>query len=240
MHGASDAPAVDFVLRREDKPRSSTPYADVAYGDVGRRQQVGILGDGEQSRRVLFDVSIGRAVLPSHRPRPPHLGPPAVDPTRCYPGHLHSVAINRPGIDPDLVLDFNESLAPPQVLREDWQAINRYPDKAPLERQIAGLLGLPPEGVLITCGADDALERTVRVVVGPDRKAVLTTPTYGMIRRFVLTAGGQPDEVEPHMMEGNKPWVEWVYHRLREQGRKVFIFADTSGGFGSKGYGIFV
>jgi len=44
---------------------------------------------------------------------------------------------------------------------------------------------------------------------------------------------GQPDEVEPHMMEGNKPWVEWIYYRLDEQGRKMFIFADTSGGFGS-------
>jgi HAD superfamily hydrolase (TIGR01548 family) len=69
--------------------------------------------------------------------------------------------------------------------------------------------------VLVTCGADDALERTVRVVVGPDRKAVLTTPTYGMIRRFVLTAGGQPDEVE--WWGGDFP-VEEVCRRAHNAG----------------------
>lgn len=109
---------------------------------------------------------------------------------------LTPYVIERPGVDPDLVLDFNESLAPPPALEGPGTPVNRYPDKTPLERAIAGRLGVAPESVLVTCGADDALERTVRVVAGPGRKAVLTTPTYGMIRRFVRTAGAEADEVE--------------------------------------------
>jgi len=44
---------------------------------------------------------------------------------------------------------------------------------------------------------------------------------------------GRPDDIEPHLMDvGNKPWVEWIYYQLGNQGRRMFIFADTSGGFG--------
>ncbi len=45
---------------------------------------------------------------------------------------------------------------------------------------------------------------------------------------------GTPDDIEPHIMDiGNKPWVEWIYYQLGDQGRRTFIFADTSGGFGA-------
>ncbi|MFC1628260.1 GWxTD domain-containing protein [Gemmatimonadota bacterium] len=45
---------------------------------------------------------------------------------------------------------------------------------------------------------------------------------------------GIPDDIEPHTMDiGNKPWVEWIYNQLEDQGRRMFIFADTSGGFGA-------
>lgn len=47
---------------------------------------------------------------------------------------------------------------------------------------------------------------------------------------------GKPDDIEMHPMEGgqgSKPWVEWTYFQLGEQGRSTFIFYDTSGGFGS-------
>jgi GWxTD domain-containing protein len=47
---------------------------------------------------------------------------------------------------------------------------------------------------------------------------------------------GRPDDVIPHPLEeggASKPWVEWIYHQLGNQGRVRFIFADMSGGFGS-------
>jgi GWxTD domain-containing protein len=47
---------------------------------------------------------------------------------------------------------------------------------------------------------------------------------------------GKPDDVIPHPLEeggATKPWVEWIYHQMGDQGRVRFIFADMSGGFGS-------
>jgi len=46
---------------------------------------------------------------------------------------------------------------------------------------------------------------------------------------------GNPDDTVNHLMEGatGKPWVEWVYNQIGEQGNAYFIFVDTSGGFGA-------
>lgn len=46
---------------------------------------------------------------------------------------------------------------------------------------------------------------------------------------------GVPDDRIPHVVETGrgKPWVEWIYDQLGNQGRSFFIFVDTSGGFGS-------
>jgi histidinol-phosphate aminotransferase len=101
----------------------------------------------------------------------------------------------RPDHGIDLVLDFNESLVPPAPVRSDRDAeqwsVNRYPTQDRLERVLADRLGVDPASVVATCGADDALERTVRVACWPGRRAVLTTPSYGMIRRFAVIAGAE-------------------------------------------------
>ena len=117
-------------------------------------------------------------------------------------GKLFPYVIDRPGIDPDLVLDFNESLAPPPSQVGRAIPVNRYPDYAELYGALSASLGIDPEQLLVTNGADDALERTVRCAVGPGRRAVLTTPSYGMIRRFAVLAGAEVVEV---------PWWEGDY-----------------------------
>ncbi len=138
---------------------------------------------------------------------------------------LTPYVINRPGVDPDLVLDFNESLAPPPALDGLVPAVNRYPDKQALESAIAARLRVGPESVLVTCGADDALERTIRVVTGPDRKAVLTTPSYGMIRRFVRTNGAEVDEVE--WWSGDFP-VDEVCRRAADSAGLVAVVSPSN------------
>jgi HAD superfamily hydrolase (TIGR01548 family) len=107
---------------------------------------------------------------------------------------LFPYVIERPGVDPDLILDFNESLAPPPSLAGD-DRINRYPDYWELEAAIANHVGVGADRVLVTNGADDALERTVRSVVCRGRRAVLTTPSYSMIRRFAVLAEADLAEV---------------------------------------------
>jgi histidinol-phosphate aminotransferase len=125
--------------------------------------------------------------------------PLQVEPNPVVVG-LFPYVIDRPGVDPDLVLDFNESLVPPPSLA--GMAINRYPDYTDIEEALAAFLGVVPERVLVTNGADDALERTFRSVVCAGKKAVLTTPSYSMIRRFAVLTGAEVVEV---------PWWDGDY-----------------------------
>ena len=112
---------------------------------------------------------------------------------------LTTYTTGRPGDGIDLVLDFNERLAPPDALADaagfdEWH-INRYPELGALEPLIAERLGVPEASVLVTGGADDALERTVRSVCVPGSNAIMTTPSYGMIRRFIRIAGAELVEI---------------------------------------------
>jgi histidinol-phosphate/aromatic aminotransferase/cobyric acid decarboxylase-like protein len=64
----------------------------------------------------------------------------------------------------DLWLDGNEGEPPPRSLldtlaRVGPDALRRYPDPRPLEARVAAGLGVDPARVIVTAGADDALER---------------------------------------------------------------------------------
>jgi histidinol-phosphate aminotransferase len=124
-----------------------------------------------------------------------------VEPNPAVAG-LFPYVIDRPGVDLDLILDFNESLAPPPALAGNVLPVHRYPDYQEIEAAIAERVGVDQNNVLVTNGADDALERIVRSVVSPGRRAVLTTPSYGMIKRFAVLAGAEVVEV---------PWWEGDY-----------------------------
>jgi histidinol-phosphate aminotransferase len=105
--------------------------------------------------------------------------------------------LGRPEKGIDVILDFNESLESPPSLADQtlpW-SVNRYPDHAELERAIAEKVGVDAGSLLVTNGADDALERTVRSVCCAGRRAVVTQPSYGMIRRFAILAGAEVHQV---------------------------------------------
>lgn len=138
---------------------------------------------------------------------------------------LSPYVIDRPGVDPDLVLDFNESLAPPPALSSDELSINRYPDYQDIEAAIAGRAGVAPECVLVTNGADDALERTIRSVVGPGRRVVLTTPSYSMIRRFAVLADA--DLFEVPWWDGDFP-VDEVCRLAGDDGGLVAVVSPSN------------
>jgi histidinol-phosphate aminotransferase len=148
--------------------------------------------------------------------------PLLVEPVSAVAG-LSPYEIDRPG-SPDLILDFNESLASPAALERavPGSPVNRYPDKGPLERAITGLFGIGPDGIVVTNGADDALERTVRAVAGPGRRAILTTPTYNMIRRFAVLSGAEVIDV---------PWWggDWPVDEVcRQAGNETALVAVVS------------
>lgn len=70
-------------------------------------------------------------------------------------------------------------------------ALRRYPDARPLERRLARRWGIAPEQVLVTAGADDALDRVMRVWLGPDLTAVLPVPTFEMTERYASQTGAR-------------------------------------------------
>lgn len=94
-----------------------------------------------------------------------------------------------------LLLDANEGpLASDAWLERlrsiDAEQVRRYPRADALEEVIAGRLGIAPERVVVTAGADDAIDRVCRVSLEPGLSMVVHTPTFEMITRGARLAGG--------------------------------------------------
>ena len=87
-----------------------------------------------------------------------------------------------------LRLDSNEGGAEVELLR-------RYPDVAPLEQTIAAMLGVGAERVIVTAGADEAIDRICRAYLEPGRTLLLPDPTFDMFDRFAALANGEVTRV---------------------------------------------
>ena len=101
----------------------------------------------------------------------------------------------------DLRLDANEGAPPPAELLEEVAAagpevVCHYPNATALEGMLAERLGVEPEQVLVTAGADDAIERIMRSALAPGREMVFPVPTFEMIPRYAKLTGCTPVEVE--------------------------------------------
>ncbi|MEO6461960.1 MAG: aminotransferase class I/II-fold pyridoxal phosphate-dependent enzyme, partial [Candidatus Eisenbacteria bacterium] len=100
----------------------------------------------------------------------------------------------------DLRLDGNEGPAGPTALRDalatlDLETVRRYPDASALEALLAARQGVDPSCLLVTAGADEALDRACRAFLGPDRSLVLPVPTFEMIERYAALARARVLEV---------------------------------------------
>lgn len=97
----------------------------------------------------------------------------------------------------DLDLSGNLGPAPsPELLAAlsrsaDPDLVRRYPDASELEAAIAREWDLDPRQVLVTAGADDALERACRALLEPGRSLVLPTPTFEMLGRYAQQTGAE-------------------------------------------------
>ena len=94
-----------------------------------------------------------------------------------------------------LKLDSNEGALPPAALLEalaalDPEALRRYPDASALEATLAGRVGVAPERVIVTAGADEAIDRVCRAYLGTGRTMLLPEPTFEMLDHFAALARG--------------------------------------------------
>jgi len=102
----------------------------------------------------------------------------------------------------ELGLDANECVGGPPLpigLDPSASTSRRYPDRAALERTIASRAGVDPSRIVATAGADDAIDRICRVLLGPGAAIVLTDPTFPMFRHFAEACGASVREV---------PWLD--------------------------------
>ena len=116
-------------------------------------------------------------------------------------------AVPRHPAPASLRLDSNEGQAPSQALvtralTGALDGLNQYPDCAQLEVSLAAEFGVSPNQVLLTAGADDAIQRVCRAWLEPGRTLVLPTPTFEMIERCGRATGASVVRV---------PWRQFDY-----------------------------
>lgn len=130
----------------------------------------------------------------------------------------------------EIYLDGNEGSRPDPaaLLREcalDAETLRSYPRSSTLAEDLRVHWGLPTGGLLLTAGADEALDRLCRAYLEPGRNAVLPEPTFVMIRRYVELAGATATSV---------PWpterfpLDAVLDAVDEKTGVVFIVSPNN------------
>ncbi len=71
----------------------------------------------------------------------------------------------------------------------DADTLRTYPSARSLECLLAERVGVHADRVLVTAGADEALDRVLRSVAGPGGRVVAPTPSFSMIPRYARLAG---------------------------------------------------
>jgi histidinol-phosphate aminotransferase len=100
-----------------------------------------------------------------------------------------------------LRLDFNESTigCSPRVLARlrslDAEALARYPEREPVEREAADFLGLDATQVLLTNGVDEAIHLLCSTYLEPGDEAIIVVPTFALYAIFVQAEGARVVEV---------------------------------------------
>ena len=109
----------------------------------------------------------------------------------------HPPLANRTG----LRLDFNESTVgcSPRVLARlrslDAELLARYPEREPVEKEVAGFLGLETAQVLLTNGVDEAIHLLCSTYLDPGDEALIVVPTFAMYAIFAQAEGARVVEV---------------------------------------------
>ena len=100
-----------------------------------------------------------------------------------------------------LRLDFNESTVgcSPRVLARlrslDSELLARYPEREPVEKEVAGFFGLDPAQVLLTNGVDEAIHLLCCTYLDPGDEALIVVPTFAMYAIFAQAEGARIIEV---------------------------------------------
>ncbi|MCH8616105.1 histidinol-phosphate transaminase [Sphingomonas sp. SM33] len=105
------------------------------------------------------------------------------------------IAANNALANPNAIrLDANENPFPPLVEGPLAASVNRYPEPQPskLKAALAALYGVQPANLVITRGADDAIDILIRSYCRPGTDAVaICTPSFSAYAHFVRLQGAR-------------------------------------------------
>jgi histidinol-phosphate aminotransferase len=93
-------------------------------------------------------------------------------------------------------LDGNEGPVPALALKVDAlraagpELLRRYPDAAALEAALAQRNGVEPAQVLVTAGADEAVDRCCQAFLSAGATMLVGDPSFEMLDRYAARAGG--------------------------------------------------
>jgi histidinol-phosphate aminotransferase len=96
-----------------------------------------------------------------------------------------------------LRLDFNENTVgcSPLVLDRlrdlSFEDLARYPERGPVEKEVAEFLKVSPAELLLTNGVDEAIHLLCQTFLDPGDQALIVVPTYSMYRIYMLAAGAE-------------------------------------------------
>jgi histidinol-phosphate aminotransferase len=100
-----------------------------------------------------------------------------------------------------LRLDFNENTVgcSPRVLARmralDAEALARYPDREPVEREVARFLRLDAAQLLLTNGVDEAIHLLCSTYLEAGDEAIIVVPTFAMYTLFAQAVGARVVEI---------------------------------------------
>jgi histidinol-phosphate aminotransferase len=126
-----------------------------------------------------------------------------------------------------LRLDFNESTigCSPAVLARlrslGAETLARYPEREPMEGEVADFLGLEAAQVLLTNGVDEAIHLLCATYLEPGDEAVIVVPTFAMYAIFARAEGARL--VQVHAGENFAFPLENLLARLSERTRLIAV-----------------
>src|SRR5271165_2148355 len=126
-----------------------------------------------------------------------------------------------------LRLDFNESTigCSPRVLARlrslDAETLARYPERAPVEGEVADFFRLEAAQVLLTNGVDEAIHLLCSTYLEPGDEAIIVVPTFAMYAIFARAEGARLVQVPAG--ENFAFPLESLLARLSERTRVICI-----------------
>jgi histidinol-phosphate aminotransferase len=73
----------------------------------------------------------------------------------------------------------------------DAETLARYPEREPVEGEVAGVLGLDAAQVLLTNGVDEAIHLLCSTYLDPGDEAIIVVPTFAMYAIFAQAEGAR-------------------------------------------------